>query len=326
MHRPSHAPLGRFTIRKFGLRPSNFGLRISDFGRFVGILVIAILAVIFPYAASASSSGALREYKAGKYDQSLKEYERLLERKDDPRLHFNTGAAAYRNEQYDEAAKQFDAALASPDLKLQQLAYYNRGNSLFWLGDQNPDATKKTENWQKALKDFESSMELNPQDSDAKFNHDLVKKRIEEFKQQQQQQSKQDKSDQDKNQDQQQSQQNQQSNQDKNQSQQNQQNQKQDSAQQNQQHQPPKSQDQQQPQQQTASQDKTNNPAQAASPDKKPDQPEDQNQEKGTAYAAAQMTPAQARQLLDAQKDDEQMLQLKPENKPIDHAQPLKDW
>ena len=39
----------------------------------------------------------MREYNAGKYDQALKEYEKLLEnKKDDPRLHFNAGAAAYR--------------------------------------------------------------------------------------------------------------------------------------------------------------------------------------------------------------------------------------
>jgi Ca-activated chloride channel homolog len=280
----------------------------------------AVLALLVPHAASASPAGALREYKAGKYDEALKEYEHLLERKDsDPRLHFNTGAAAYQNREFDEAAKQFDAALASPDLKLQELAYYNRGNSLYRLGEQNPDPAKKTENWEKAVKDFENSMTLNPQDADARFNREFVKKRIEELKQQQQQQqqSKQDKSDQDKNQDQQQSQQNQQSNPDKNQQQQNQQ---------NQQAQTPKPQDQQQKQAPTPSQEKKDNPQQASSPGKKQDKPEDKNQEQAAAYAAGQMTQEQARQLLDAQKDEEQMLQLKPEGKPADRSKPIQDW
>ena len=126
------------------------------------------------------------QYKAGKYDQALKEYEQLLERKgDDPRLHFNAGTAAYQNRQYDEATKQFDQAVSSPDLKLQELGYYNRGNSLFRLGEQTADPTKRTETWQKSLKDFELSMHLNPQDTDANFNHEFVKRKLEELKEQQ---------------------------------------------------------------------------------------------------------------------------------------------
>jgi Ca-activated chloride channel family protein len=138
---------------------------------------------------TASTSSALREYKAGKYDEALKEYEQLLKRKsDDPRLHFNAGAAAYRSRQFEEAAKQFNEAVATPDLKLQELAYYNRGNAQYWLGDKNPDPAKRTEVWEKALKDYELSMKLNPQDADAKFNHEFVKQRLEELKQQQQKQ------------------------------------------------------------------------------------------------------------------------------------------
>ena len=134
----------------------------------------------------ASPSSALREYKAGQYDQALKEYERLLQKKtDDPRLHFNAGAAAYRNQQFDEAAKQFNAALASPDLKLQGLAYYNEGNALYHLGERNPDPKQRTEPWEKAVQDYQSTMKLNPQDADAKFNYEFVKKRLEELKQQQ---------------------------------------------------------------------------------------------------------------------------------------------
>ena len=162
--------------------------------------ILLWLLLLGPGFVLASPSGALREYKAGKYDQALKDYQQLLEGKsEDPRLHFNAGAAAYRNQQFDEAAKQFDQALTSPDLKLQEQAYYNRGNTLFYMGEQNPDPSKRTENWKKALQDFESSMKLAPQDPDAKFNHDLVKKRLEELQQQQQKsnQNKDDKQNQD---------------------------------------------------------------------------------------------------------------------------------
>jgi len=38
------------------------------------------------------------------------------------------------------------------------------------------------------------------------------------------------------------------------------------------------------------------------------------------------MTPQEAKQLLDAQKGDEQFLRLKPQGKPQNNSQPIKDW
>jgi Ca-activated chloride channel family protein len=153
--------------------------------------VAVLLLMLLPTALRGSPASALREYKAGNYDQALKEYEQLLKRKsDDPRLHFNAGAAAYRNRQFEEAAKQFNATLSSQDLKLQGLAYYNEGNSLYHLGERNPDPKKRTEAWEKALQDYQSTVKLSPQDADAKSNYEFVKRKLEELKQQQQQKDK----------------------------------------------------------------------------------------------------------------------------------------
>jgi Ca-activated chloride channel family protein len=138
-----------------------------------------------------SPASALREYKAGKYQEAFKDYEESLRRKgEDPRLHFNAGTSAYRNQQFDQAAKEFEKALASPDLKLQQASYYNRGNTWYWLGERNADPKKRSEAWKKAVEDYGLSLKLNPQDTDAKFNHEFVQKKLEELKQQQQQQPK----------------------------------------------------------------------------------------------------------------------------------------
>jgi len=38
------------------------------------------------------------------------------------------------------------------------------------------------------------------------------------------------------------------------------------------------------------------------------------------------MTPEDAKRLLDAQKGDEQLLQMKPQEKPRDPSRPVKDW
>lgn len=290
--------------------------------------------VLITLSGSASPSSALREYKAGKYEQALKEYEKLLNKKgDDPRLHFNAGAAAYRDHKFDEAAKQFNEAIATPDVNLQELAYYNRANAQYWLGEKNADPTKRTEAWQKALQDYESSMKLNPQDTDAKFNRDFVKKKLEQLKQQQQQQknnSQQDKSDQQDQNQKQQNQQNQQSKQDQKdqQQQQQQQQQGQDKNQQNQSRPNPSQQNEQQKQdqqqQQAARQSQDQQKPQAG---QSPNQPKEQSGETNEEQAAVdQMSQEQARQLLDSQRGEEKLLPRKPEAKPEDRPKPIKDW
>jgi Ca-activated chloride channel family protein len=98
------------------------------------------------------------------------------------------------------------------------------------------------------------------------------------------------------------------------QSQQNQQNQKQQNQQQSQQN----SQQQKQSEQKSAEQQKQQ---QQKSGEKKENRDE-QNQQ----AAAGQMTPEEAKRLLDAQKGDEQFLQLKPQGKPENQNQPVKDW
>jgi Ca-activated chloride channel family protein len=58
------------------------------------------------------------------------------------------------------------------------------------------------------------------------------------------------------------------------------------------------------------------------------DQPKDEKQEQqpGQPVKPGEMTPEEAKRLLDAQKSHEQLLQLKPENKPRNRSRPVKDW
>ena len=167
-------------------------------------VAVLLLFMALPTVLRGSPSSALREYDNGNYQDAFRDYNKLLDKKDDPRLHFNAGAAAYQSRDLENAKKEFSGALASPDLSLQQRAYYNLGNTLYRIGQKMPDAAKKQEAWENALKEYESALKLNAQDGDAKYNQEYVKKQLELLKQQQQQQQQsKDNSKQDKKQDQQ---------------------------------------------------------------------------------------------------------------------------
>lgn len=73
--------------------------------------------------------------------------------------------------------------------------------------------------------------------------------------------------------------------------------------------------------------DQSKTDQQPKSGDKSKDQP-DEKKEPGEPQqvAAHAMTPQEAKQLLDAQKDDEQVLQFQPQGEPKKRERQLKDW
>jgi Ca-activated chloride channel family protein len=95
---------------------------------------------------------------------------------------YNAGVTAYRSNDFNSAATTFEQATASPDRMLQQKSFYNLGNTQYRQGEAH---------WERALKSYESALALDPKDEDAKFNHEFVKKRLEELKKQQEQQQQQ---------------------------------------------------------------------------------------------------------------------------------------
>ena len=316
--------------------------------------VVTLLILALPLGAWGSPASALREYNEGKYQDSLKDYNKLLERKqDDPRLHFNAGTAAYQSQQLEAASKEFNETLASPDLQLQQRAYYNLGNTQYRLGQQITDPAKKQEAWDNALKEYESALKLNQQDVDARFNQEFVKKQLEELKKQQQQskdksdknqkpdkgkdKDKQDQQNQDqKNQDgkdkqdkpdnQSQSQKN--GDQDKSKSDQN--SKADDQVKQKSEEEKQKEKEQNEQSQAKNQKDKAEkNPESQqdqAGESKDKDKASEEAQQEAKMMAAGQMTPQQAKQLLDSQKDDEHVFQLAPPNKNTSQSRAYKNW
>jgi Ca-activated chloride channel homolog len=147
--------------------------------------VAALVGILWlPMVANGSPSSALREYNTGNYTNALQEFERLAQsRTNDLRLVFNAGAAAYRATNYDAALGDFQRATLSPDLKLQEMAFYNLGNTLYRLGESKFEPDTEGLNavqarWQQALKSYEHAAELNANDADVAYNLAFVKRQI----------------------------------------------------------------------------------------------------------------------------------------------------
>jgi Ca-activated chloride channel family protein len=105
----------------------------------------------------------------------------------DAREIYNQGTQAYTQGDFSKAAETLRASLRTQDLNLQQRSYYNLGNSLYRVGqgtlEKEPEATIKS--WEEAIKAYQDALALNASDDDAFYNKGLVEKKLEELKKQQ---------------------------------------------------------------------------------------------------------------------------------------------
>ncbi len=117
----------------------------------------------------------------------------------DPRKIYNQGTEAYTKGDFAKASESLRASLRTQDLALQQRSYYNLGNTLYRTGqgtlEKDPEATIKT--WEESLKAYQDGLALNSNDEDALYNKALVEKKLEELKKQQKKDDKKDDKDKD---------------------------------------------------------------------------------------------------------------------------------
>jgi len=287
-------------------------------------------------AALATPADARRAMDQNEFNRALRLYEELLkDNPKDPRLHYNAGAAAYGAGDFEKARNRFNSTLASPEapLPLQQQAFYNLGNTMFRLGETTDNPDDKAKQWIDALKKYEGALKLSqqledtPEDEDAQFNTDIVKKRLEQLEQQQQQKQQgddnQNKENQEKNEQKQEDEKQEGDEQKKQEQQQREKEQKQEDEEKKQQQQQ-SGQEQQEKKEEQQKQDGSNGDEKKEQPQPKPgeEQPDaPQPQPDG------KMTPEQVRQLLDNLKQQERSLIYRPVQKgKADKRGIMKNW
>ena len=148
----------------------------------VPTVVVLLIALTAALSSSAQNGNNLirsgnRYYKKKQLDQSLQQYQAAVKKApDNPAANYNLGNAQFRKNDYDAAAKSYDASVAhsSADKEMQEKGLYNKGLAMV-----------KQKKLQESIDAWKSALKLDASDSDAREN---LEKALMQLKQQQQQQ------------------------------------------------------------------------------------------------------------------------------------------
>ncbi len=140
---------------------------------------------------SGAEKEAERAYDSGNFDTAITNFlDAKITNPNDSRLKFNLANSYYKKGDYEKAANLFQDSAMYGEKSLSAKSYYNLGNVAYQTGK-----------LQEAVEMYKKTLEINPDDQDAKYNLEFVreeiKRRLEEQKkrqeQQQQEQQQQDK-------------------------------------------------------------------------------------------------------------------------------------
>ncbi len=105
------------------------------------------------------------------WEQALKSYrDAEIERPESPELSYNIGNVMYQQEKYQDALERYYRTMNSDELKHQAWSHYNRGNAFYRSGK-----------YPEAIQAYQKCLELTPEDQDAKYNLEFVRKKMKEM-------------------------------------------------------------------------------------------------------------------------------------------------
>ena len=133
-----------------------------------------------------------RLFHAGQFEEALTHYGQVLvDAPDSPLLNFNMGAAHYKAGNYDAALSSLARVPGEDDAQPRTArTAYNLGNTRYQIGAAAEAAQPQAalEAYTAAQAAYRRTLGLDPSDRDAKFNYELVAKKIEQLKERMQNQ------------------------------------------------------------------------------------------------------------------------------------------
>lgn len=150
-------------------------LNYKDFAKKTFLFFITFF-IVFQGIARSDSFSSLnnkgnKHYNKGLYDKALKYYQEAeIKNPTSPELSYNLGNVFYQKQDYKEALLKYYQATDLKDSLAQANTYYNLGNTFY-----------RTGKYQEAIGAYQKCLEINPGDEDAKYNLELVKKKMEKM-------------------------------------------------------------------------------------------------------------------------------------------------
>jgi Ca-activated chloride channel family protein len=145
-------------------------------------LLLALCCISWSYSAARKNSEGNRLYKEGKYEEALKNYQKAMtEAPEKPELYFNIGDALFKQSQFPEAVKLYERSAGGGKADLQSNVFYNIGNAKYRIGRKGSD----TDSLKEAVACYERSLEINPNDMDAKYNLEFARRELKKLEEQQ---------------------------------------------------------------------------------------------------------------------------------------------
>lgn len=146
-----------------------------------GGAIAALLVPLLLFLSGACARGALdarkgqRLYDDGDFAGSAHAFDQALAADSSPERAYGAGNAYYRMKRYEDAAKRYKLAAASPTLR--QRSVYNLGNALVRAAEERPERGQLLFD---AVDAYQEALQLAPGDKDAKWNLELALKRIDD--------------------------------------------------------------------------------------------------------------------------------------------------
>lgn len=150
-------------------------------------IFIIVLVFFLSGGAAAEDYVSLNEkgndaFSEKKFEKALEYYHNAeIEKPETPKIQYNHANTLLETGRFEEAVEKYNDALKTDDVSLQSRIHYNTGNGYFGRQD-----------YRKAIEAYQNTLDLNPNDLDAKHNLELARVRLKEQQQNQQEQQQQD--------------------------------------------------------------------------------------------------------------------------------------
>ena len=157
-------------------------MKLRKFGLPILILILSLFVTGFVNPSADKAKEGNRLYDEGKYEEAKEKYrEALVDTPESPVLHYDIGNSTYKMSDYGETEKSYLKALTTDDPFLKANASYNLGNTKFKEGSlsEGTDPPTAISLYREALGHYKRAIELNSEDTDARFNYEFVEKKIE---------------------------------------------------------------------------------------------------------------------------------------------------